>query len=162
MTIFGVNEADFVVGQLTRDCFTDFLPLLGGYVVANNQITHELPGFALYNITDGIQATDVAGWFCRWLLCRNLTSCSARCPTAKWSRSRPRAASSLTTLRPPRPRAYAVARVVAWAAFAAHAISLGMATLVSQILAVILLTAASVVATRERAPTGITWGRGSP
>lgn len=32
-----------------------------------------MPGFTLYNMTDGIKGVDVTGWFCRWLLSQHLT-----------------------------------------------------------------------------------------
>ncbi|RYP66162.1 hypothetical protein DL769_006106 [Monosporascus sp. CRB-8-3] len=77
VTILGASQADMVLGQLTRNYLTEWLPLLGAYVIADNSITNPLPGFSLYNITDGILATDLAGWFARWLLCQDLSFCSS-------------------------------------------------------------------------------------
>ncbi|VUC19909.1 unnamed protein product [Clonostachys rosea] len=76
VTLLGAEEMDIGVGQLTRNTFTECLPLLGAHVVANNRITQPIPGFTLYNITDKIVATDVSGWFARWLICQNVTYCS--------------------------------------------------------------------------------------
>lgn len=72
VTLLGAAETDRSVGRLCSSWVTEFLPFLAAYTVANNQITGPLPGFVLYNITDGIMATDLAGWFCRWLLCQDL------------------------------------------------------------------------------------------
>ena len=51
----------------------DFLPLLGAFVVAGDNISEALPGFYLYNISDGIVARDIAPWFARWLKSESLT-----------------------------------------------------------------------------------------
>ncbi|KAI9860214.1 MAG: hypothetical protein M1813_006324 [Trichoglossum hirsutum] len=77
VTILGAEEVDQVLGQLTQNRYTDWLPLLGAYKIANNHITRPIPGFTLYNITDGIVATSLAGWFARWLLCQDLTWCAS-------------------------------------------------------------------------------------
>ncbi|KAI8935181.1 hypothetical protein NX059_007774 [Plenodomus lindquistii] len=77
VTILGAQGADRVLGQLTTNRYADWLPMLGSYIIANDQITEPLPSFSLHNITDGIVATDLAGWFCRWLLCQDFTMCSS-------------------------------------------------------------------------------------
>ena len=59
---------NMAVGRLVQSRITDWLPLLGAYIVANNQMTEAKHGFVLYNITDAIVATDVSAWFTRWLL----------------------------------------------------------------------------------------------
>jgi hypothetical protein len=50
----------------------DWLPMFAALVVAGNKIIEPIPGFTLYNISDGILATDLFGWFVRWLLCQDL------------------------------------------------------------------------------------------
>lgn len=72
VTIIGADEVDRAIGRLTRSFLTDWVPLLGAYIVASDRVTEAIPGFTLYNITDGIAATDVSGWFARWLLCQDL------------------------------------------------------------------------------------------
>lgn len=72
VTILGADEVDRAVGRLTRSFLTDWLPLLGAYTIASDRVTEAVPGFTLYNITDGISATDISGWFARWLLCQDL------------------------------------------------------------------------------------------
>ncbi|KAF3920311.1 hypothetical protein AA313_de0210061 [Arthrobotrys entomopaga] len=67
ITIVGITEVDRAVGRLVKSSFAEFAPLLGAFTVASNQITETIPGFTLYNITDGIKATDLTGWFTRWL-----------------------------------------------------------------------------------------------
>ena len=77
VTIMGASGADRDLGQLSVNRFTDWLPMLGAYVVANDQITEPIPSFSLYNIIDSIVATDLAGWFSRWLLSQNFTMYSS-------------------------------------------------------------------------------------
>ncbi|KAG8667827.1 hypothetical protein FPOAC1_012666 [Fusarium poae] len=67
VTIFGAKEMNTCVGNLTKSWVTEWLPILGSYAVANNEIADPEHGYILYNITDGIMATDVAAWFTRWL-----------------------------------------------------------------------------------------------
>lgn len=68
---------DLSIGRLARNSFTEGLPLLATHTITSNSITKPIPGFVLYNISDGIQATDVTGWFCRWLLRQNFTFASS-------------------------------------------------------------------------------------
>jgi hypothetical protein len=67
VTLLGVDELNIALGRLVRNRYTEYLPLLGGFIVAQDRIVKPLPGFVVYNITDGVMATDVAGWFSRWL-----------------------------------------------------------------------------------------------
>ncbi|KAK5726247.1 hypothetical protein LTR17_012867 [Elasticomyces elasticus] len=75
VTLLGADEMDLAVGRLSRNRYTENLPLLGSYIVANNAIRKPKLGFTIYNITDGIMATDVTPWFARWLLCAKLSYC---------------------------------------------------------------------------------------
>jgi hypothetical protein len=67
VTIFGAKEMNTSIGNLSKSWVTEWLPILGSYAVANNEIADPEHGYVLYNITDGIMATDVAAWFTRWL-----------------------------------------------------------------------------------------------
>ncbi|KAI1076591.1 hypothetical protein F5B20DRAFT_554791 [Whalleya microplaca] len=53
VTLFGAKEMHMSIGNLTQGWFTEWLPILGSYAVANNEIAQSEPGFFLYNITDG-------------------------------------------------------------------------------------------------------------
>lgn len=64
---------DLVLGRLAQTGFTSLLPLLGAFKIADDSIAKPIPGFVLYNVSDGILATDITGWFARWLLCQNVT-----------------------------------------------------------------------------------------
>ena len=55
-TLLGASEMDEALGGLVR-----YLSLLGAFVIAGNDIVKPIPGFTLYNVSDGIQATDIAG-----------------------------------------------------------------------------------------------------
>ncbi|KAF2023978.1 hypothetical protein EK21DRAFT_79767 [Setomelanomma holmii] len=73
VTMLGAKQVDTWIGRLTYSYITDMLPLLGAFVIAGNSFTEPIPGFVLHNVTDGIVATDLAGWFTRWLLCQNIS-----------------------------------------------------------------------------------------
>lgn len=73
VTILGAEELNLAIGRLARNKYTEYLPLLGGYIIAQNSIVKPIPGFTVYNTSDGIMATDVTGWFARWLTCQDLT-----------------------------------------------------------------------------------------
>lgn len=72
VTLLGASDVNLAVGTLIASP-AEYLPVLAGNVIADNSFTKPIPGFVLYNITDGIVATDVAGWFSRWLICQHLT-----------------------------------------------------------------------------------------
>ena len=78
ITLLGAAEVDRSLGQLIHNKWFEYLPLLAANVIASDSFTRPIPGSALYNITDGILATDVAGWFCRWLLAQKLTFTSTK------------------------------------------------------------------------------------
>ncbi|RSL82297.1 hypothetical protein CEP52_016998 [Fusarium oligoseptatum] len=229
VTIFGAGEVNRSIGNLVQSWVTEYLPVLGTHIIASNDIVAPIPGFVLYNITDGIVATDITPWFARWLqsypltytattitlrvdgkpmpyiqhsislvlgvltfaplviltiimgdgwgiadftailitvavrqlLLRELRSSidraidnleDARDGNVKVFLTLPdgRAVTILgprmvvvnvllTDPHPSRPRFYLALRLLAWLAFGAHAISLGMSTLFHQILAVIAL-----------------------
>jgi hypothetical protein len=73
VTLLGAEEVNRAVGRLSRSRWTEYLPLVGGFVIASDSIRSPISGFTLYNISDGICATDVTGWFSRWLLFQDLT-----------------------------------------------------------------------------------------
>ncbi|KAK7942554.1 uncharacterized protein PG986_011667 [Apiospora aurea] len=84
VTIFGAKEMNMSIGNLVQSWATEWVPVLGSYAVANNELTEPGQGFILYNITDGIMATDVAAWFTRWLMSYqlNYTSTTIRLRTS--------------------------------------------------------------------------------
>ena len=72
VTMLGSEEVDRSIGRLIENPWVEYLPLLGAFVVAGDRFVRPIPGFVLYNISDGIMATDVAGWFSRWLSTQRL------------------------------------------------------------------------------------------
>ena len=62
VSILGATAVDHSIGRLVRNRYTEFLSLLSGW---------PLPGYCLYNVSDGIVAPDVSSWFTRWLACKN-------------------------------------------------------------------------------------------
>jgi hypothetical protein len=101
VTILGAAEVDVAVGRLVHNCLTEWLPILGAYTVASNQVATPLPGFVLYNVTDGIMATDLSSWLTRWLISYPLTYTSTvlrvRSVPIKLSQQRQIAAPLLAT-----------------------------------------------------------------
>ncbi|KAF7534081.1 hypothetical protein G7054_g6529 [Neopestalotiopsis clavispora] len=81
ITLLGADEVAKATGSLTQNVLTDYLPLLGAYKIASNQIAQVEPGFALYNITDGVWITEVQAWFTRWLW----MNIEANYVTLKWT-----------------------------------------------------------------------------
>ena len=237
VTLLGASEVDQAIGSLARWRFTHHFPLLAANVVAQDTIRKPVPGFVLYNISDAIIATDVAGWFCRWVQVQNFTWHSSilymsskpngaayrrnytsillgavgLCPCfiiailtrdwwalanflsmatgiltravlldqnrkaidravisardQAWARQyvkvflttpagiaitiyAPRGVITevlLTTPRPPNPGFYLMARCFAWLGFGTHIISLGMSSLINQIIAVTILIGSTIL-----------------
>lgn len=241
VTIMGAERTNRILGQLTHNTFTAWLPMLAAHIIANNDINSPIPGFSLYNITDGIVATDLTAWFARWLLNEDLKFSSSTVSVSATS-SMPkrikslgwdilsyalgllnlvplvfsialgdwwgftnavavvvsvlvrqmvlgqnrlaidRAADSdkiarqpvkvlvilpdgravavrvtrdvllnclLTDPRPTHPRLYTAARAVGWAAFGIHVVALGMASLVCQLVTILLLILPTIVSAWE-------------
>ncbi|OOQ90095.1 hypothetical protein PEBR_05102 [Penicillium brasilianum] len=67
VTLLGAEEMDRSIGRLVPSLYFDFLPLLGAFVVAGDRFTEKKSGFTLYNVSEGIMTTELAGWFSRWL-----------------------------------------------------------------------------------------------
>ncbi|RDW87215.1 hypothetical protein BP5796_02909 [Coleophoma crateriformis] len=72
VTLIGAEEVNQAVGSLVGSKYTVFLPLLGQYFITGNQFTESISGFTLYNLTDAITTTTIAGWFSRWLRSQDL------------------------------------------------------------------------------------------
>jgi len=73
ITLLGADEVNRATGTLAINRVAEFLPLMCGHVIAGDSIRKPIPGFTLYNITDGICASDVSSWFSRWLQSQNVT-----------------------------------------------------------------------------------------
>ncbi|KAK2758934.1 hypothetical protein CKAH01_16762 [Colletotrichum kahawae] len=67
ITIIGADEVNVSVGRLVPNRYAEFLPLLGAFILASNRFTKNQSNFELYNLTEGIKTTEVAGWLSRWL-----------------------------------------------------------------------------------------------
>ena len=82
VTLIGAEQVNAAVGRLVSSRYTEFLPLLGAYVIAGNSFTDAYSGFAIYNISAGIMTTDLAGWFTRWCLAQDF---SRGCSSITWT-----------------------------------------------------------------------------
>lgn len=75
VTLLGATQVDRAVGSFTCNWFAQYLPLLGGHVFPSNQFVESFNhGITLYNVTEGVVVTQLAGWFARWLLCQNISA----------------------------------------------------------------------------------------
>lgn len=71
VTLLGTEGLRQSISRLVPNRFVEYLPLLAPQIIADNTITHVVPGFTLYNITDGVLAIDLSAWLTRWLLCQD-------------------------------------------------------------------------------------------
>jgi len=67
VTLLGAEEVSRAIGGLQHSLMTEYLPLMGAYLIAANKFTDPLPGYQAYNITDGIIPPSLNGPFTRWL-----------------------------------------------------------------------------------------------
>ena len=70
ITLLGTESLRQSISSLVHNGFAEYLPLLAPQIIADNTITNTVPGFALYNITDGVYAIDLSAWWTRWLTCQ--------------------------------------------------------------------------------------------
>lgn len=70
VTLLGTESLRQSISRLVHNGFAEYLPLLAPQIIADNTITNVVPGFALYNITDGVLAIDLSAWWTRWLTCQ--------------------------------------------------------------------------------------------
>jgi len=77
VTLLGAPEVNNYVGKLVRSKYLEYLPLLGAYVIANDEFTDKQPGFQLYNINKCVYTPDVAGWFTRWLMAQDIRTAAS-------------------------------------------------------------------------------------
>lgn len=82
VTMIGAEQVNQLVGRLVGSRYSEYLPLLGAYVIASNSFTDAYSGFALFNIQAGIMTTDIAGWFSRWCLAQDF---SRGCSSVTWT-----------------------------------------------------------------------------
>ncbi|TKA80262.1 hypothetical protein B0A55_03036 [Friedmanniomyces simplex] len=66
VTLLGAEEVGRAVGSLEKRRFTEYLPLLGALVIAGERFLDQQLGYNLYVINDGVQTTQLNGWFTRW------------------------------------------------------------------------------------------------
>lgn len=72
VTLLGADAVRKSLGRLTYSLF-EYFPLLAGHIFVDNSVADPIPGFVLYNITEGVVATNLSTWFTRWLLCQKVT-----------------------------------------------------------------------------------------
>ena len=72
ITLLAAESLRQSISRLVYNPYAEYLPFLAAQIFADNTIANPVPGFTLYNITDGVLATDLSAWWTRWLLCQKL------------------------------------------------------------------------------------------
>jgi len=70
IALLGTDSLRQSISRLVHNDLAEYLPLLAPQIIADNTITNTVPGFTLYNITDGVLAIDLSAWVARWLACQ--------------------------------------------------------------------------------------------
>lgn len=68
VTLLGAEEVDTCIGRLVASRWLEYLPLLGAYVIAGDQIKDRMPSFHLYNVSGGMYTPELSSWLTRWTL----------------------------------------------------------------------------------------------
>ncbi|EXJ80648.1 hypothetical protein A1O3_06932 [Capronia epimyces CBS 606.96] len=79
ITIIGAPQVNRALGTLVTHGLAEYLPLLAQQELAGDSILEPITGFHLYNLDDHIYATDIAGWFGRWLKYQKSLSWNSTC-----------------------------------------------------------------------------------
>ena len=72
ITLLAADSLRQSISRLVHNPYAEYLPLLAAQIFADNTIANPVPGFTLYNITDGILSIDLSAWWTRWLMCQKL------------------------------------------------------------------------------------------
>lgn len=67
VTLIGAEEVCVAIGGLQFSWLTEYLPLLGSFLIASNRFTQPLPSYTAYSITSGMIPPEINGSFTRWL-----------------------------------------------------------------------------------------------
>src|SRR6201996_5083392 len=68
VTLLGADEVNNSVGRLVTSRWLEYMPLLGAFVIAGDRFKEKKPSFNIYNISSGINTSDLSSWFTRWML----------------------------------------------------------------------------------------------
>lgn len=71
VTLLGAEEVNACIGRLVQSRWLEYMPLLAGFVIAGDRFRSKSPLFQLYNISSGIETTDMSFWFTRWILAQD-------------------------------------------------------------------------------------------
>jgi hypothetical protein len=73
ITLLGSQNVRQSISCLSLSPLAEYLPILAPQIIADNSIAISIPGFMLYNITDGVAAMDLCAWWTNWLFCQSLS-----------------------------------------------------------------------------------------
>jgi hypothetical protein len=95
ITLLGAEEVSAAIGNLQRRRLTEALPLLAAFILAGDRFTSVQPGFAMYNLSDGITTSELRGWFTRWLMCEDAKNATT---VFEWKRRTERRRSGISPI----------------------------------------------------------------
>jgi hypothetical protein len=72
VTLLGPEEVNAYLGRLVPSRWLEYMPLLGAFVIAGDRFKDKMPSFNIYNISSGINTSDLSSWFTRWMLAQEL------------------------------------------------------------------------------------------
>ena len=72
ITLLGSDEVNNYIGRLVSSRWLEYMPLLGAFVIAGDRFKEKKPSFNIYNISSGINTSDLSSWFTRWMLAQEL------------------------------------------------------------------------------------------
>ena len=68
VTLLGSEEVKLYIGRLVSSRWLEYLPLLGAFVIAGDRFKEKIPSFNIYNISAGINTSELSSWLTRWML----------------------------------------------------------------------------------------------
>jgi len=71
ITLLGSEEVNNYIGRLVSNRWLEYMPLLGAFVIAGDRFKEKTPSFNIYNITSGINTSELSSWFTRWMLAQD-------------------------------------------------------------------------------------------
>src|SRR5271156_3144999 len=66
------GEVNLYIGRLVPSRWFEYMPLLGAFVIAGDRFKEKTPSFNIYNISSGINTSELSSWFTRWMLAQEL------------------------------------------------------------------------------------------
>lgn len=86
VTFLGSEEVNLYIGRLVPSRWLEYMPLLGTFIFAGDRFKGKKPSFNIYNISSGINTSDLSCWFTRWMFAQDLEVSRSVVYWEKWYR----------------------------------------------------------------------------